>query len=223
MSVTLNPMVTTNAGGTFFASSDGYVAGGIAVADAAALQKLRIGTVASGATALLYGGVGLTVTTVASGSLAGAQVNIATAIANLLGFAVWDQAAAGIVTPQSQAALYAPGQTMSFFSFGSGACIALPISNANATALLNVAENTQLSWDYTNQVVIPYTASGGNAGGIPGPLLNGSTPAAEIVDVAVGNSKVAVTSTNYAIWGAPNPGTGNTSWYEGGSVVVLRI
>ena len=223
MSITLLPTVTTNAAGTFFDSSDGYVAGGMAVVDPAALQKLEIGMVASAATALLYGGVGLTVNTPSSGSLAGPQVNIATAIGNLLGFAVWDQAAAGIVTPQSPAAVYGPGQTMSFFTFGSGACIALPISNANATALLNVAKNTQLSWDYTNQVVIPYASTGGNAGAIPGPLLNGTTPVAEIVDVAVGNSKVPVTSINYAVFGAPNPGAGQAAWYESGSVVVLRI
>lgn len=223
MSITLSPAVTTNAAGTFFDSSNGYVAGGMASADPAALQKLRIGTVAAAATALLYGGVGLTVNTPSSGSLAGPQVNVATAIANLLGFAVWDQAAAGIVTPQSPAAVYGPGQTMSFFSFGSGACIALPISNANAANLLNVPENTQLSWDYTNQVVIPFTGSGGNAGAIPGPLLNGSTPVAEIIDVAVGNCKVPYTSVNFAVWGATNPGAGQAAWFEAGSVVVLRI
>jgi hypothetical protein len=218
MSITLNPTVTTNAAGSFFDSSDGYVAGSMAVVDPAALQKLEIGTVAAAATAFLYGGVGLTVNTPLSGSLAGPQINIATAYSNLIGFAVWDQAAAGIQTPQSPAALYGPGNTMSFFAFGSGACIALPISNTNAANLLNVAKNTELSWDFTNQVVIPFSTTA-----IPGPLLNGTTPVAEIVDVQVGNSKVAYTSVNYGVWGLTSPGTGVAAWYEQGSVVVLRI
>jgi hypothetical protein len=215
MSITLNPMVTSNDAGSFFASSDGYIAGGMAYPDPAALQKLRIGTIAAAAAGLFYGGVGLAVSTPAvQSALSGASLQLASGIGSLTGFAVWDQAAAGIQTPQSPVPQYAPGQTMSFFSFGSGAAIALPISAVNAAALLNTSERAQVSWDYTNQVVVPFTGAGANAGAIPD---------AEILDLQIGNSKVAVTHTNFAAVGAPDPGVGNTAWFDGGSVIVLII
>src|SRR6185437_1197900 len=114
---------------------------------------------------LMYGGVGITVSTQAAASpMLGPQITIATAIANLSGFLVWDQSAAPIQTPQSNVPLGSPGMSFSFVEFGLGHVIALPISAANAANLLGVSDATQLTWDYTNQVVVPFTS-----GQIPGP------------------------------------------------------
>lgn len=206
MSITLNPLPTTFASGTFGVSTDGYIAGA-AYPDPASRYKLRAGFVGSGVTGLIYGGVGITTTTQASTApMLGPQITIATALANLTGFAVWDQSAASVQTPQSPVPLASPGMGMAFYEFGSGACIALPISAANAANLLNVADNTKLSWDYTNQVVIPY--DGTNP--IPGPS-NGN---AKIIDVQIGNSWIVVPN---------NPGAGQATWNQAGSVVVLQI
>lgn len=223
MSVTLNPMAVSNAAGSFYVSSQGYVAGTV-WPNAATRNFLQQGTIdpnASGS-AYFYGGVGITAKTVNPGGSPAlnnalqSMLDLATAIANLTGFAVFDQSPAGIQTPTSQVPLYSPGQSLSFFTFGDGACIALPISAANAANLLAVAKNTPLSWDYTNQVVIPYTSSGGNAGAIPGDLWSttSSSPVAEIVDVQINNSMVVTTGS---------PSAGMASWNLAGSTVVLKI
>jgi hypothetical protein len=210
MSITLNPLPTTFASGTFGVSTDGYIAGA-AYPDPASRYKLRAGFIAAAVTGLVYGGIGVSASVQAAASpMLGPQLAIATAIANLTGFAVWDQSAAPVQTPQSPVPLASPGMGMSFYEFGSGACIALPISSANAAALLNGLDNVQLSWDYTNQVVIPFTNSGANAGAIPGPS-NGN---AKIIDVQIGNSWIVVPN---------NPGAGQATWNQAGSVVVLQI
>jgi hypothetical protein len=209
--ITLQPMPVTNAAGTFNVSSDGYISG-TAWPDAASRNKLRVGTIAAAVASLMYGGVGVAVALPPSGSIQGPQLSLAAGLAQLMGFAVFDQSAAGIKTPQNQVPLYSPGMALSFYEFGSGAAIALPISNANAAALLNGPENVQLSWDYTNQLLIPYTANGANAGAIPGDSAPGGI--ARILDVQVGNCWV------------PNPNSpsaGLVNWTKTGSCAVLQI
>jgi hypothetical protein len=214
MSITLNPLSTTFASGTFGDSTIGHVAGSL-YPNAASRNFLRTGFIASSVTGFCYGGVGVTVTTQAAASpLMGPTLTIATAIANLAGFLVWDQSYAPVQTPNSPIPLGSAGMSFSFVEFGLGAQIALPISATNAANLLNVSDITQLTWDYTNQVLVPYTS-----GQIPGP----SSLPAKIIDVQIGNSWVPVTTTNYSAVGASNPGSGNTAWYESGSVVVLQI
>jgi len=202
-------MVTTNDQGSFGSSSIGYVAGAL-YPDSASRTKIRGGTIAHGQAGLFYGGEGITASLPAGGnnsvgSNRGALLALATAIANLSGFLVWDQSASPIMTPQSTVPLGAPDMGFNFVEFGYGNCIALPISAANAANLLNQPDNTQLSWDYTNQVVIPYTGAGANAGAIPG---------AKIIDVQIGNSEIVVPN---------NPSAGMATWNSAGSVVVLQI
>lgn len=205
MSITLNPLVTTAASGTFGTNSLGYVAGSL-YPNAAARNFIRTGFVASSVTGLIYGGVGVTATTPAtSGGLLAPTLTLATASTNLSGFAVWDQSAAGIQTPQSAVPLFSAGMSISFVEFGMGACIALPMSAANAANLLNVAENTQLTWDYTNQVLLPYSS-----GAIAGP----STLGAKIIDVQIGNSWIVTVNS---------PSSGLCSWNEAGATVVIQI
>jgi hypothetical protein len=205
MSITLNPLPTTVASGTFGYNTLGYVAGSL-YPNAAARNFLRTGFIDSSVTGLMYGGVGITTVVQAAASpMLGPTLKIATAIANLTGFLVWDQSAAPVQTPQSQVPLGSPGMGFSFVEFGLGATIALPISSTNAAALLAGADNVQLTWDYTNQVVVPYTS-----GQIPGP----STLPAKIIDVQIGNSWVVTPNS---------PSAGLANWNETGSVVVLQI
>lgn len=226
--VNINMMPTTNAGGGFFATSDGYIGGFISHPDPTARAKMRVGTIAPaaapylpGASGLFYGGIAVQATTrLTDASLADPILNRAQGLASLTGFSVFDKSAAGVQTPQSPCPLYGAGQALAFFDIGSGAVIALPISNANAAALLGAQDNTQLSWDFTNDVVIPYTAAGANAGAIPG---SGPGGVAKIIDFKIGTCKVVVTHQNYNIWGALDPGVGNNTFFEGGSVVCLQI
>ena len=205
MSITLNPLPTTQATGTFNDSTVGYVAGSL-YPNASTSNLIRTGVVGSAVTGLMYGGVGITVSTQAAASpMLGPQITIATAITNLSGFLVWDQSAAPIQTPQSNVPLASAGMGFSFVEFGLGHVIALPMSAANAANLLNVADTTQLTWDYTNQVLLPYTS-----GQIPGP----SSLPAKIIDVQIGNSWVVTPNS---------PASGEATWNEAGTVVVLQI
>lgn len=205
MSITLNPLPTTSASNSFGDSTLGYTAGTL-WPNAAARNFLRTGFVASSVTGLIYGGVGITTTTQASAApMLGPTLTLATSSSNLTGFAVWDQSAAGIQTPQSAVPLFTPGMSISFVEFGMGQCIALPMSATNAANLLGVANNTQLTWDYTNQVLLPYSS-----GAIPGP----STLSAKIMDVQIGNSIIVTPNS---------PASGQASWNFAGATVVIQI
>lgn len=205
MGIILNPLPTTFASGTFNDSTIGYVAGSL-YPNASARNTIRTGFIASSVTGLMYGGVGVTVTTQGAASpMLGPTLTIATAIANLGGFLVWDQSAAPVQTPQSTVPLASPGMSFSFVEFGLGNCIALPMSAANAANLLGVSNITQLTWDYTNQVLLPYSS-----GQIPGP----SSLPAKIIDVQIGNSWVVTPNS---------PASGEAVWNESGAVVVLQI
>jgi len=205
MGITLNPLPTTFASGTFNDSTIGYVAGTL-FPNASTRNLIRTGYVASSVTGLMYGGVGVSVATQAAASpMLGPQLTIATAIANLGGFLVWDQSAAPVQTPQSNVPLASPGMGFSFAEFGLGHVIALPMSAANAANLLNVSDITQLTWDYTNQVLLPFTS-----GQIPGP----SALPAKIIDVQIGNSWVVTPNS---------PSAGQATWNSAGACVVLQI
>src|SRR5665213_2252280 len=111
MSITLNPMVTSNDQGSFGVSSIGYIAGSL-YPNAAARNFIRGGTIAQGQNGLFYGGVGVSASLPAGGNNSVGSngpnplLSLATAIANLTGFAVWDQSASGIITPQSPVPLF---------------------------------------------------------------------------------------------------------------------
>jgi len=203
-----NPLPTTNAAGTFFASIAGFL-----LDDPGLRYQLQSAIVNPASANLIYGGVAVTTklaNQAAVSALLGKTLDLATAIANLTGFATFSQSYAGVQLPQSQVPLYAPGMAINFVEIGSGARIALPISSVNANALLG-QDNAQLSWDYTNQVVIPFTGAGANAGAIPG---TGAGGLAKIIDIAVGNSKIVVPNS---------PVAGEANWNDAGSVIVLQI
>jgi hypothetical protein len=205
MSITLNPLPTTSASNSFGDSTLGYTAGSL-WPNAAARNFLRTGFVDASVTGLVYGGVGITAKTQAAGTpMLGPTLTIATTASNLTGFAVWDQSAAGVQTPQSPVSLFSPGMSISFVEFGLGQCIALPMSATNAANLLGVADNTQLTWDFTNQVLLPF-----NTNAIPGP----STLSAKIIDIQIGNSIIVVPNS---------PSSGLAQWNFAGATVVIQI
>jgi|SRR5580700_880614 hypothetical protein len=213
--LTLNPMLTSNSAGLFGAQTIGKVAGCLYPKPNARFN-LRAGTIAASVTGLVYAGVAISAALASQanqsvGAQQGPQLTLATALANFAGFAVADQSFAGIMTPQSTVPLFSPGMSISFVEPGSESVIALPISAANAANLLSASQYTQLSWDFTNEVVIPYTGAGANAGAIPG---GGPGGVAKILEVFIGNSYVV----------EPNlPVAGQAEYSPVGSVVILEI
>jgi hypothetical protein len=199
--ITINPGQVTNALGSFFASSEGYVAG-TALADPANRFELNQGMVGLAVTTPIWGGVGITesVGNPANESLSmGSVIIAATSQANLTGFAVFDQATAMIQSAQSPVPLAAAGMSVNYYRIGSGIRIAVPCSAAVAAAFEGGSINVALYWDYTNQVLL--AAPGGTAINV------------KVVDVNVGNSKVV----------SYNSGTGFATWVNNGSTAVILI
>lgn len=199
--ITINPALVTNAPGTFFTTSEGYVQG-TALDNPVARFYLSQGIVATNATSPMWGGMGITDSLTTPGTEAsaiGSVLTLATAAANLTGFTVFDQATAMIQSAQSPVPLAAASAAINFYRFGSGARIAVACSNTVATTLEGSASNVALYWDYTNQVLL--AAPGGTA--IPAKLL----------DVNVGNSRVVSYSA----------GTGFGTWTENGSCAIIQI
>lgn len=199
--ITLNPALVTNAPGTFYVSSDGYVQGTMED-DPVTRFALASGIVATNATSPMWGGMGITDSLANPATVSQSlrtTLALATSQANLTGFTVFNQATAMIQTTQSPVPLAAAGMGINFFRFGSGARIAVACSNAVAAAFEGGASNQALYWDYTNQVLL-------NAPG-------GTAIAAKIIDVNVGNSKIV----------SYNSGTGFATWTNNGSCAVIQI
>lgn len=199
--ITINPGQVTNALGSFYATSEGYVQG-TAQYDPSNRFELNQGIVGTGVTTPMWGGEGITESVfnpANASSAVGSVLTLATSQANLTGFTVFDQAAGMITSAQSPVPLAAAGMSINYYRFGAQMRIVVACSNAVATAFEGGAVNQALYWDYTNQVLL-------NAPG-------GTAIAAKILDVNVGNSKIVTYSS----------GTGFATWTNNGSTAVILI
>lgn len=203
--ITFNPGVTTNAQDTFATGWDGYIQG-VAMPDPSIRNQLAGGVLASGQTLPMWGGVGISEMVPASpqsanGTLGGA-IKRATALSGatgLTGFSVFDQNHSAINTPQSEVPLVAIGMGLMFYRLGSGARISVKCDPA-LVSLLNGVINAQVSWDFTNQMLIPYDST-------PGALP------VSVLDIQVGNSM----TVTY------NSGTGFATWDRAGTAALILI
>lgn len=164
MSITLNPNVTTNARGTFGTSWQGLMQG-TAFDDPSIRNALAGGRLATGATLPMWGGVGISEAIVANPLIAQARlgntINRATLLTGtvaLTGFSVFDQNHSALVTPQSPVPLVPAGGTMNFYRLGSGARIVVKCDPV-LVSLYDDIITTQVSWDFAQQRLIPYTAA----------------------------------------------------------------
>jgi hypothetical protein len=156
------PIATTAATGMFNGpSSKGYIVGQ-AQPDPATRYALKGGLVASDETLPMYGGVGI-FADVPLQSLSVPLPSIGradsmTGSKALIGFAVSDQSYNLVIDPGNQVPAAGPNQTIGFYTLGSRARIAVqadPVLIDLAGGLLN----QQFSWDFTNQMLIPYTVA----------------------------------------------------------------
>ena len=166
-SLAFNPIITTNGAGSFNVTASGFIAG-TAYPGPAQRYELSGGVLASTETIPMWGGVGVSELVPTPGSTTlperalGTVIGRATTQANaytagaLTGFSVFDQANAMVNNPQSPVPMASTGMSVNFCRFGSNARIALPCS----PALVSVEGNpigTRVSWDFVNQLVVPYT------------------------------------------------------------------
>ena len=164
--VSFNPMVTTNAAGSFNVTSSGYIQG-TALNDPSIRNQLAGGQLALTETLPMWGGVGISenIPSLATegdyvNSRLGGQVGRATSLTQtaaggLTGFSVFDQNNSAITTPQSPVPLVGSGMTFNFYRLGSGARIIVAADPA-LVSLDGGPIGAQVSWDFANQLLVPY-------------------------------------------------------------------
>lgn len=154
--LSLNPMGTTNAAGTFGTNSNGYIQG-VAMDDPANRFNLVGGTVAATETTPLWGGVAIAEMIPGIHSRpTGSNIRRATSIADLEGFTVFNQAHNGLTTPNSPVPLYASGMSCSYYRLGSNMRVPLKAS-ADVVALGSsgtTSVKTPLAWDFVNAQLV---------------------------------------------------------------------
>ncbi len=164
MSITLNPIVTTNARGSFATGWNGYIQG-TALNDPSARNALAGGVLAGTETLPMWGGVGISENIPASpltpNARFGGSIKRATLLTGsvaLTGFSVFDQNHSAINTPQSPVPLVGAGATMNLYRLGSGARIAVAADPVLASLEGGIITG-QVSWDFAEQRLIPYVAA----------------------------------------------------------------
>lgn len=157
--ITFNPQLTTVPSTGFLGTTKGYVQGAF-FDDPSSRMYLSAGIIASSVTGVVYGGMALTENVNAANSnQAGNNLTIATAYANTTAFCVYNQANNMIITPGNSAQMAVAGMSASYFRLGSGARIAVQCNSTLANSLSSGAVNQQVSWDFTNQILIPFSTT----------------------------------------------------------------
>lgn len=159
--LSLNPMATTNALGSFGVQSDGLIQG-VALDDPANRFNLAAGTVAATETQPLWGGLPVAeLLPGTSSSPRGSTIRRARSVAELEGFTVFNQAHNGLTTPQSPVPLYASGMSVSYYRFGSNMRVPLKAS-ADVVALgtSGASVKTGLAWDFVANQLVTAAAAG---------------------------------------------------------------
>lgn len=157
------PLTTTSGQGLFSgASADGLIQG-TAYPDPATRNWLRAGIVSASETKPMFGGIGITpilspISSSGPRGQLGQVLQRATALANLLGFTVFDQSYNGVSDPANPVPIVGSNQSQNYYPMGSRARIALACST-NLTEYLGDPINQQVSWDFQNNMVVPYEAA----------------------------------------------------------------
>lgn len=227
-SLAFNPVVTTNASGSFNVSSSGFIAG-TAYADPSSRNWLSGGVLNASETLPMWGGVGVTelvptpgsntLPTNSLGTVVGRASNLtANTTGQMTGFSVFDQAHAMVQTPQSPVPMASPGMSVNFYRFGSNARIAVPCSPALVNAEGGVI-TYKCSWDFVNQLLVPYTP-GYAANTITGAVW-ASTGGGQITfTVSTDQTTTLFAGDEINVSGVVNTGGASTSAFNGAWYVL---
>ena len=188
-SINLNPILTTNAKGLFSTNSNGYTQGD-AQDDPAVKFALCGGVFDAAATAPVFGGLPVQEFVPTGDTVLGSTIKLAADDAEPTAFTVFNQAFAGLNTPQSPVPAYLPGMSVNYYRLGSGARIPVELDPASITVEGELV-STVVYWDFTNNWLTTTIPSVGQAA-LPVKVLRVS---------AANNKTVSYSSvTGYATW-----------------------
>lgn len=160
-----NPMATTNAGGLFGVTSNGFTQG-VAHDDPASRFWLAQGYLASTETLPMWGGVAISESLPGSTTAqpyprngnTGNVITRAATNAAITGFSVFNQGHNAINWPQNPVPVIQSGMTVSFYRLGTNARI--PVAcDPSLVSLDSGLISAQVSWDINNQRLQAYDAS----------------------------------------------------------------
>lgn len=200
MGLTFDPMKTTGIADGFVLSTDGFVQGTFLDSPTNRFE-LEGGAVDTAQTAPLWGGLPIKLKVPAVGNNStGPTAVIADSLGDISAYVLFNQASGGIITPSSNVPLYSAGMSINFARPGSNMRIVLPLKAADLAGLVGAAPDVALYWDPTNLYVTVTSTS--NYGPLPVQLE------------FLSNSSKTVSY---------NSGTGNATWVDNGTAVVVRI
>lgn len=192
--ISFNPQLTTSPANPFLIQTEGYVQGAY-FDDPTTRQWLTTGMIASSVTGPVYGGMTLTENVNAPNTNQGGNsLVLASGYATLTAFSVFNQASNMIIVPGNSVQQADAGMSISYFRLGSNARIAVQCNATLANSLDTGATNQQVSWDFTNQILIPFATTA-----LPVKVLSVNT-----------NSKIVVN-------------TGGVLTYSTGAVAIIQI
>lgn len=199
MSISFNPMPTTGFSGGFVLSTDGYVQGTF-LDDPAIRYQLEGGIISADEDSPIWGGLPLALALPAVGVNAqGSIASIAGSLAEINAWCLFNQAAAGIITPSSNVPLYTAGMSVNFARAGCGLRIVLPVASTTIlNDLIGAAPNVDLYWD-------------------PSALCLTTTSAANYGPLPVSLEALSATS-KIVSYSSPN-----ANWNTSGPAAVVRI
>ena len=220
LNLTINPYATGNAAGSFSAASGGYVAGTAQVGPETR-YKLAGGVLNSTETLPMFGGVAVYEqvnnpaysTTYPShdlGNLIGRATTVTqTSSTGIAGFSVFDQNDSAINSPNNPVPLIGTGGQVNFYRLGSGAKIVVA-ADPGLVSLENGSISANVSWDWNNQILVPYSASTASVSVTS--LTWAATNGGQIAVVAAAATTVQAVGDEVWISGATNTGSlGNTA------------
>ena len=162
------PLTTTSGKGLF--KSGGTAEGliqGTAFPDPATRNWLRSGIVSGNETVPMFGGIAVNaliapVSSSGARGVLGQSLQRATSLATLVGFTVFNQSYNAVSDPSNPVPTVGSNQSINYYPNGSRARIALAAA-PNLIDYLGDPINQQVSWDFVNNMLVPYAAAYGPA------------------------------------------------------------
>jgi hypothetical protein len=158
--ISFNPALTTSPSGTFQIQTRGAVQGMFAD-DPASRPWLMQGQVYASVSMPLYGGLAIEELVPQAGADYGLGpiINLADTTAHITGFTVFNQGHNMLMAPGNLVPQSAGGMSIMFFRLGSNARIWVGVDANLAAAVDGNPINTQVQWDFSNNVLEAYSNS----------------------------------------------------------------